>query len=137
MVTKQPRQPPDGLYLHAIAGGILQWELIALPTTAETPFPRTNRPYTREELAELAALPIPLEAAHAIWIEALTVYCRDCLNALRGASTADLEALDDFTGSRELLANLCRPLDLVPEWVAKQFEMQIAEGVQRQRRGKG
>jgi hypothetical protein len=98
--------------------------------------PRTNRPYTREELEELAALPIPLEAAHAIWIEALTVYYRDCLNALRGSSTAHYEALEDFTGSRELLANLCRPVDLVPEWVAKVFETQLAQGVKRQRRGK-
>lgn len=63
----------------------------------------------REELAR---------ACGDIWGAALILYMRDCRQALRGTVTADLEALDDFTGSRELLANLCRPLGADPERVA-------------------
>lgn len=58
-----------------------------------------------------------------MWAAAVVLYMRDCRQALRGIATADLEALDDLTGSRELLANLCEPIgadvDVVADAIGK------------------
>ncbi len=54
-----------------------------------------------------------------IWLAALRTYYSDCRSVLRGARGAHREALDDLTGSRELLANLCQPLDADPQRVAE------------------
>lgn len=69
-------------------------------------------PTTAVELAELAM------GCADIWLAALRCYYSDCRSAARGIRTAHTEALDDLTGSRELLANLCRPLDADAERVA-------------------
>jgi len=70
-------------------------------------------PTTAVELAELAL------CCADLWLSALRTYYSDCRSVSRGVVTADTEALEDLTGSGELLANLCRPLDVDPETVAE------------------
>ena len=55
-----------------------------------------------------------------LWLAALRCYYSDCRSAYRGINpNSDSEALDDLTGSRELLANLCRPMDADPVRLAE------------------
>lgn len=51
-----------------------------------------------------------------IWLYAIKQYMSDAQAAMRGvtATAYHFEALEDLTGSRRLLANLCRPLDIDP-----------------------
>ena len=58
-------------------------------------------------------------ACQEIWLAAIRCYWTDCRAAMKGVQSADLEALDDLTSSRELLANLCEPLTIDPEMVAE------------------
>src|SRR5690554_4548799 len=54
-------------------------------------------------------------ACSDLWAGALGRYFEDCRQAMRGVRAGDGgEALDDLTGSRELLANLCRHFDADP-----------------------
>ncbi len=74
------------------------------------------------DLFELEGTPERHEVALAcqeIWLAAIRCYWTDCRAAMRGIKTADPEALDDLTSSRELLANLCEPLTIDPEMVAE------------------
>ena len=59
----------------------------------------------RQELARACA---------EVWLAAVATYYRDAQAAMRGVKSADLEALDDLTGSRRLLATLLEPLDACP-----------------------
>ena len=60
-------------------------------------------------------------ACTEVWLAALRWYFLDAQAAMRGIKTADPESLDDLTGDRRLLANLCRPLDADPDRVAAAF----------------
>lgn len=62
----------------------------------------------RQELARACA---------EVWLAAVATYYRDAQAVMRGVKSADLEALDDLTSDRRLLANLCRPLDADAEVV--------------------
>ena len=56
----------------------------------------------RHELAQQCA---------TFWALALGRYFEDARLAAQGKPPDNFEALEDLTGSRELLANLCRPFD--------------------------
>lgn len=49
-----------------------------------------------------------------LWLAAVGVYFRDAQAVMRGVKSADLEALDDLTSDRRLLAVLLKPLDACP-----------------------
>lgn len=61
------------------------------------------------------------DVAHirSLWSAAILLYAVDAKNAMysKTAMLAEWEALDDLTGSGELLANLCDPLELDMEMV--------------------
>lgn len=58
-------------------------------------------------------------ACTELWLAALRCYYSDCRSAAGAAKfNIDYEALEDLTGSRKLLANLCRPLDVDPDMLA-------------------
>lgn len=63
-----------------------------------------------------------VESATEIWVQALVLYLRDARRAMKGRDAPEyFEALDDLTGTRRLLANLCRPVGLDVDLVAKLF----------------
>ena len=58
-------------------------------------------------------------ACTEIWLAAIRCYYSDCRSAMGKAKfNIDYEALEDLTGNRKLLANLCRPLDVDPDMLA-------------------
>jgi hypothetical protein len=66
----------------------------------------------RQELARACA---------EVWLAAVRVYYTDAQAAIRGVNSADLEALDDLTSDRRLLATLLEPLDACPQRVGDAF----------------
>lgn len=60
-------------------------------------------------------------ACAEVWLAAVKTYYLDAQAAMRGIKTADLEALDDLTGDRRLLAALLEPLDACPLRVGDAF----------------
>ena len=58
-----------------------------------------------------------------LWAAALGRYFEDARSFLRGVKHGhdEGESLDDLTGERRLLANLCRPLDACPQRVGDAF----------------
>lgn len=58
-----------------------------------------------------------------LWLASIRTYYTDAATSKRGAKFQpdNGEALADLLGSRELLANLCRPLDACPQRVGDAF----------------
>lgn len=74
----------------------------------------------RQELARACA---------ELWLAAVGTHYRDAQSAIRGVNSADLEALDDLTSDRRLLANLCRPLDADPDRVGAAMIQALDSGL--------
>jgi len=74
----------------------------------------------RQELARACA---------DLWLAAVATYFRDAQSAMRGIKSADLEALDDLTSDRRLLAALLEPLDACPQRVGDAFIEALDSGL--------
>lgn len=108
-----------------IEEGACQWDDLAHPINSDG----------EQGRAELA------RGCAEIWLAAVKTYYRDAQSAMRGAKTADLEALDDLTGSRRLLEALCEPLgadvQVVGDAMVEVIDAELSKPrAKRKRRGK-
>lgn len=96
-----------------IEEGACQWDDRALPINGDG----------EQGRAELA------RACSELWLAAVATYYRDAQAVMRGVKSADLEALDDLTGDRRLLAALLEPLDACPQRVGDAFIKALDAGL--------